>query len=205
MREHSVVSVARDGDGFAVTTGEGMLRARRLVLATGMRDELPAIPGIAEAWGREVAQCPFCHGHELTGRPIALLGEPPHVLFQEALLTRIASELTVIAPGDLVRVERTADGLRLELADGSARDAAGLFLAATPHQAAPFAEALGCGILPSGCVEVDGFGRTTVPGVYAAGDLAHTAAQPGPLVSLAAAIAAGQLAAVGLIRDALED
>jgi thioredoxin reductase len=206
VRDATVSTVERDDAGFAVTLDDGgELHARRVVLATGMRDDLPEIPGVADAWGREVAQCPFCHGHELTGKPVALLGEPPHVLFQQALLSRIASELTVLAPGSIARVQGAGGGLRLHLADGGVLDVAGLFLGATAHQGAPFAERLGCRILPSGCVEVDGNGRTTVPGVYAAGDLAHPVTQPGPLVSLAAAIAAGQLAAVGVIRDALDD
>ncbi len=205
VRDVSATAVARADEGFTVATADGrMLHTRRIVLATGMRDDLPDIPGLAEAWGREVAQCPFCHGYELSGRPVAVLGVPPHAAVQQAMLARIASEVTIIAPDTLARAERIDGGLALHLTDGGRREVAGLFLGAAARQSAPFAEELGCSILSSGCVEVDANGRTTVPGVYAAGDLAHVASLPGPLVSLAAAIAAGQLAAVGLVRDALE-
>lgn len=208
VRDARVMAIqrARAEAPFTVTTTSGdTLAARRVILATGMRDDLPDVSGIEQLWGREVAQCPFCHGYELTGRPIAVLGEPPHVLFQEAMLRRIGSEVTVFAPDAVVAVERTDAGVRLELADGTSREAAGLFVAAQPRQAAPFAAALGCTVLPSGSVEVDANGRTGVPGLYAAGDMAHPATQPGPVVSLAGAIAAGQLAAIGVVRDALED
>ena len=197
-------TVTQADGGFVVTTAEGArLRAGRVILATGMRDELPDIPGLAESWGREVAQCPFCHGHELRGRPVAVLGAE-HAVVQQTMLARIASEVTIVDPAELVRVERADGGLVLHLAGGGRHEVAGLFLGASARQSAPFAADLGCRILPSGGVEIDANGRTTVPGVYAAGDLAHTAAMPGPLVSLAAAIAAGQLAAVGVVRDALE-
>jgi len=202
LRDDEVVAVTGRAGGFAVTTAGGAVsQARALVLATGMRDDLPPIPGLAEAWGREVAQCPFCHGHELTGRPVGILGVEPHAGFMRGMLERIASHLIVIAPDDLVRVEPVPAGLRLHLGDGTAHDVGGLFVAATPRQAAPFAEQLGCRILPSGGVEIDELGRTSVPGVYAGGDLAHTAALPGPMVSIAAAIAAGQLAAASVVRD----
>ncbi|MFS0734663.1 NAD(P)/FAD-dependent oxidoreductase [Microbacterium sp. 1P10UB] len=205
VRDVSATAVTRTDEGFTVTDEDGrMLHTRRVVLATGMRDDLPDIPGLAEAWGREVAQCPFCHGYELRARPVAVLGVPPHAAFQQAMLARIASEVTVIAPDELVRAERIDGGLALHLTDGGRREVAGLFLGAAARQSAPFAQDLGCRILPSSGVEVDENGRTTVPGVYAAGDLAHLASAPGPLVSLAAAIAAGQLAAVGVVRDALE-
>jgi thioredoxin reductase len=206
VRDARVTAIERKADGFAVTLEEGdLLRARRVVLATGMHDELPDIPGTAEAWGREVAQCPFCHGHEFTGRALALIGEPPHVVFLQGMLARIASEVTVLGPGSVTRIDRVPEGLRLALRDGGILEVAGLFLGATPRQAAPFAETLGAVILPSGAVEVDANGRTGVPGLYAAGDMAQVPGQPGPLASLAASIASGQLAAVGVVRDALDN
>ena len=106
-------------------------------------------------------------------------------------------------PADVAAVVQVEGGLELRLAAGGTEQVAGVFTAATSTQRAPFATQLGCGILPSGGVEVDPLGRTTVPGVYAGGDMAHLAAVPGPMVSLAAAIASGQLAGASAVRDAI--
>ena len=70
-------------------------------------------------------------------------------------------------------------------------------------QRAPFAEQLGLTLNPSGCVEVDAFGRTSLPGVHAAGDMAHLAALPMPVQSVVAAAASGQTAAASLVAFAL--
>lgn len=203
LRDEAVLSIARDGDGFVVETAGEPLRARTVVLATGMRDELPPIPGLAAQWGRRVAQCPFCHGHEFAGQPIAILGSGQHAEMIGGMLRPIVSEFTVVDPMAVARVDGTPSGLTLRLDDGSALDVAGVFVAATSTQRAPFAAQLGCAVLESGCVEVDAMGATSVPGVYAAGDMAHTAALPGPMVSLAAAIASGQLAGASSVRDSV--
>ncbi len=73
----------------------------------------------------------------------------------------------------------------------------------TLAQAAPFAEQLGLALLPSGCVEVDAMGRTSLPGVHAAGDLAHVAALPMPMASVLTAAAAGQVAGAAMVAHLL--
>jgi thioredoxin reductase len=191
----------RDDGGFAAMTEDGVFAASVLILATGLRDELPPIPGLAEAWGREVAHCPFCHGHELSGRRIAILGSGAHAAAHRAMLSPIGSEVVVVDPGVVVGVDRVAGGLVLRLQDGEAIEVGGLFVQPTSTQRAPFAAQLGLRTLASGGVEVDPMGRTSVPGVFAAGDMAHTAAMPGPMASLAVAIAAGQLAAAAAVHQ----
>ncbi|WP_322410420.1 NAD(P)/FAD-dependent oxidoreductase [Microbacterium invictum] len=192
---------ARDGGGFAAMTEDGVFAASVLILATGLRDALPPIPGLAEAWGREVAHCPFCHGHELSGRRIGILATGAHAAMHRAMLAPIGSEVVVIDPAEATGVERVAGGLRVHQRDG--RDVAvdGLFVQPASTQRAPFAAQLGLSTLPSGGVEIDPMGRTSVPGVFAAGDMAHTAAMPGPMASLAVAIAAGQLAAAAAVHQ----
>jgi thioredoxin reductase len=204
LRDIGVRSIDVDAGGFVVTTADGArVSTRTIVLATGMRDALPPIPGLAEEWGGRVAQCPFCHGHEYSGLPIAVLGSGAHAAMIAGMLDPIVSEITILDPAVLERVTPRPDGLDLLITDGSIVAASGIFVAATSTQRAPFAEQLGCRLLESGCVEVDALGRTSVAGVYAAGDMAHVAALPGPMVSLAAAIASGQLAGAGSVRDAL--
>jgi thioredoxin reductase len=203
VRETPVTGVSGMLGGFEVSTRDGVETAARLVLATGMRDELPAVPGLASQWGKRVAQCPFCHGHEFAGERVAIVLEGEHAAMIERMLRPVVASAFIAAPAEIGAVTEIDGGLELALADGRTERVAGLFTAATATQRAPFAAQLGCGILPGGGVEIDAMGRTTVPGVYAAGDMAHVAAVPGPMVSLAAAIAAGQLAGASAIRDAI--
>ncbi|MFI8522949.1 NAD(P)/FAD-dependent oxidoreductase [Promicromonospora sukumoe] len=224
VREATATAVVPDGAGFRVEVGGEPVTTRGVVLATGLRDTLPEIPGLEPLFGTVAAVCPYCHGHELSGRPVAVLGSGPHVARVAFLLERIASRLTVLADGgDLdadtrtlladagvpVRPEpvkelvRTADGARVVLADGPDEEVGGIFVAAEFGQRAPFAEQLGLTLLSSGAVEVDAMARTSLPGVFAAGDMAHTAAMPGPMASVLMAAASGQLAAVSLDADLL--
>jgi thioredoxin reductase len=204
IRDAAVEGAGRDAGAFTVDVAGETLRALTLVLATGLHDELPAIPGLAAAWGREVAHCPFCHGHELSGERIAILGSGEHAARQAAMLERIASEIVVLETDAVQRVEPADRGLRLGLEDGSGLHVGGVFVTPISRQRAPFAAQLGLRMLASGCVEVDAMGQTSVPGVFAAGDMAHPAALPGPMASLAAATGAGQLAAAACVRMLVE-
>ncbi|WP_020014005.1 NAD(P)/FAD-dependent oxidoreductase [Promicromonospora sukumoe] len=224
VRDAAATAVVPDGAGFRVEVGGEQLTTRGVVLATGLRDTLPSIPGLEPLFGTVAAVCPYCHGHELSGKPVAVLGNGPHVARVAFLLERIASRLTILADGGeldadtralladagvAVRPEpvkelvATADGARVVLADGPAEEVGGIFVAAEFGQRTPFAEQLGLNLLPSGAVEVDAMARTSLPGVFAAGDMAHTAAMPGPMASVLLAAASGQLAAVSLDADLL--
>ncbi|MDT7640091.1 MAG: hypothetical protein QOC83_4379, partial [Pseudonocardiales bacterium] len=82
----SVTSARPDGSGFAVRTGDGRrFAARRLLLCTGLVDELPDIPGLRQRWGRDVLHCPHCHGWEVRDQPIGVLGTGPHAVRQALL------------------------------------------------------------------------------------------------------------------------
>jgi thioredoxin reductase len=81
-----VGSARRDGSAFAVTLADGRgVRARRLLVTTGLVDELPAIPGLAQRWGRDVLHCPYCHGWEVRDKRIGVLGTGPMALHQAHL------------------------------------------------------------------------------------------------------------------------
>lgn len=199
VRETTVRMVRDTGDGFVAETDSGPIEARTIVLATGLRDELPDIPGLQEAWGREVAACPFCHGHELAGRVIALVGEGPHLPVMVAMLSRIGSEVVTFAQ-EPTRIERIEGGLRLHLVAGGTAEVAGLFMHPPFVQAAPFAEQLGLELLPSGCIRIDALGQTSHPRVFAAGDLAHVAELPMPMASVLGSAAAGLTAGASAVR-----
>ena len=181
-------------DGHSETT-------RAVVLATGVTDELADIPGLVEQWGRRVAHCPFCHGHEFAGKRIGILApDPARLAHLSGLLRSISSNLVPVA--DVVRIAEHGDGLRLTLSDDSTVDVDGLFASSTVR-VSPLVAALGLEVGASGAVLIDPMGRTSRPGIYAAGDTAHVRELPGPMQSIATAIAAGMAAGATVAADAL--
>jgi thioredoxin reductase len=225
VRDVAAESISGAQDDFTVRLADGAeIRARRIVLATGVADELPAVPGLAELWGTRAFSCPFCDGHEHAGEPIAVIGAAARAEHLLGLLGRITGEITVypvdgpftdddrrmleergarVSPAPVQEVDLDGPDVRVTTADGSAT-VGGVFVASVEvRQRAPFAEQLGLRMLSSGAIEIDDFGATSVPGVLAAGDLAHRAALPGAMASVLLAAAAGQLAAIGLIRSQL--
>ncbi|HEY1133447.1 MAG TPA: NAD(P)/FAD-dependent oxidoreductase [Nocardioides sp.] len=224
LREARVATIAGDvATGFTATLEDGStVRARRVVLATGLVDELPATPGLDDLWGTVAAQCPFCHGHEFRDGHVVILGATAQQVHGTAMMRRIAGSISVLADDapmepavrsqleglgatlvetKVERFEPTGDGARVVLSDGSELAAVGVFVTPTFRQAAPFAEQLGLTQLPSGCIEIDDMGRTSLPGVFAGGDLAHRPAFPLPMPSVISAMAAGQMAGAAAVAD----
>jgi thioredoxin reductase len=232
VRDVRATEVADGGGRWRVTLDDAAsvevpeVPARRIVLATGLRDTLPDIPGLSDLWGDVVAHCPFCHGHELSGRHVGILGSGPHVARVALLLERIAARITVYADGaeldeatsgqlaqaavgvrpeKVSGVRRSSTGATVGLSNGAEEDVAGLFVSPALAQAAPFAQQLSLEMLPSGCIRVDELGRTSRQGIYAAGDLAHLATLPMPLASALTAASAGLLAATAAEQDLLAE
>lgn len=223
IRDVAVQGVAGVEGDFAVSLpGGGSASARTVILATGVADELPPVDGLAELWGVKAFSCPFCDGHEHAGRPIAVLGAAARAEHLIAMLGRVVGEITAVPAGAPYTDEETAalaargarvsgavvdavtragDDVIVRTADAD-HEVAGVFVASgTMRQRASFIAQLGLGMLESGAIEIDDFGRTSVPGVYAAGDLAHRATLPGPMAAVMMAATAGQLAAVGVIQS----
>jgi thioredoxin reductase len=212
-----VVSARQAERGFDVTLADGReARAARLVLATGVADELPPIPGMRERWGTTVLHCPYCHGYEVAGRELGVLGGHskaahlatllpdwgPTTLFTQGELEPDEEEAARLAARG-VRVERTpvvellgtAPELEaVRLSDGRVVALGAIFTGPRVRMASPLAEELGCAFDdgPMGpYIRVDDSKQTTVPGVYAAGDAAS------PMYNATLASAAGFLAGVG--------
>jgi thioredoxin reductase len=214
LREEQVSAVRPGGDAFSVEVGGEVVTARGIVLATGVRDTLPDKPGLAALFGGVVAHCPFCHGHEFAGQPIGILGVTGagHL---PGILAPVVSRITVLTDGAeldaplpdgvLLRTEPVTGvcaspvGARVSFETGPDEEVAGLYVSTAISPSAPFAEQLGLATLPSGCVEIDAMGRTSLPGVHAAGDMAHVSALPMPMASVLAAAASGQVAAASLV------
>jgi thioredoxin reductase len=92
-----VTALSRDGEGFAVQIGDRAVRARRLLVATGLRDELPDVPGLAERWGIDVLHCPYCHGWEVRDQRIGILATGPGAFHQALLFHQLSQHVTVLA------------------------------------------------------------------------------------------------------------
>ena len=181
--------------GFSVElAGSQPLSARRILIATGARDELPDIPGVAERWGRDFLHCPYCHGWEVRDQPIAVLGTKagsiPHALlvrqwsddvifFAHTVeptrdeLAQLRARGVHLVTGRVARLVIETDRLTgVEMVDGRvfARNAVFIRPVNTPHQDGRWAE-LGCVVDDSGFIVVDATGRTSVSGVWAAGNV----------------------------------
>ncbi|MBD0741097.1 NAD(P)/FAD-dependent oxidoreductase [Streptomyces sp. CBMA152] len=106
------VSARRVAGGFVVSTASGReLRARRLLVTTGLVDELPEVPGLRERWGRDVLHCPYCHGWEFRDAPIGVLGGRPASLHQTLLLRQWSSRVTLFLPAGAALAEKDSERL----------------------------------------------------------------------------------------------
>ncbi|UQY34237.1 NAD(P)/FAD-dependent oxidoreductase [Pseudomonas fulva] len=207
--------VQRDGDGFLVTLRGGQeLATRRLILAGGVRDELPAIEGLAERWGRHVFHCPYCHGYELDQGRIGVLAVSPlsihHAMmlpdwgsttfFLNGAFVPDAEQLEQLARrGVVVEPDRVqsigGERVDVNLADGRSVALDGLFVMPRTHQGNSLATQLGCTLLegPMGLyLQTGETQETTVPGVFACGDAALAAG------SVALAVGTGARAGAGV-------
>jgi thioredoxin reductase (NADPH) len=93
----AVTGAVRDDDGFTVTLAEGPpVRARRLLVTTGLVDELPDVPGLAERWGRDVLHCPYCHGYEVRDQAIGVLATGPMAVHQALLFRQLSAQVTLL-------------------------------------------------------------------------------------------------------------
>jgi thioredoxin reductase len=219
----TATELVSDGDGgFRVLLAdERRISARRLLFTTGLRDELPDIPGLRDRWARDVLHCPYCHGHEVRDRRLAVLGGTPGAVRYAQILRQWTDDLVYFTPPNtLTTAERTElaaraisvidgtmeqliideDQLRgVQLDDGRVVPRDALFV---PPRLVPnnhLLVGLGCDVDGDGWITTDDTGRTTVPGVWAAGNVVDPRAQ------VITAAGAGSAAAIALNADLVED
>lgn len=209
--------------GFVVRVAGGRtMTARRILMATGVGDELPDVPGVRQRWGKDLLHCPYCHGWEVRDQPLGLLGALTGSA-QHALLVRQWSDDVVffvhtyhlmpaeqrqlearrirVVSGEVARLVVEDDRLTgVELTDGRvvARTAVFVRPGNLPHDDGLLA-GLGCERNEAGFPLVDGTGLTSVPGVWAAGNVADPRAQ------VITSAGAGSAAAIAINADLVQE
>jgi thioredoxin reductase len=220
----TVASAEPVDGGFRVLLDDGRsVRARRLLVATGLVDELPDVPGLAERWGRDVVHCPYCHGWEVRDQAIGVLASGPFAVHQALLFRQLSADVVLfqhtlgaiederlaargiaVVEGEVVGLEVTGDrltGVRLRSGEVVPRQA----LAVQPRYAArasfglPSTDVAMNGHVIGSAVAADPTGATAVPGMWVAGDVANLRG------TVIGAAAAGVSAATAINADLVEE
>lgn len=218
-----VLLVEEKNGCFFVTTASGeRFEGKKLLLATGLKDALPSIKGLAECWGISVIHCPYCHGYEYRSQPTGLLLNGESILEKTKLIRNWTSDLTVLTNGHAVlgnsdRNVLLRNGVSLIekpiillahnkgyldhvlFEDNTKLYVKALYAPPAVEQQSWISEKLGCRMTSAGHIEVSNFQQTSVPGIYAAGDNAT------PFRSISAAVAAGSIAGAFINHELIDE
>ncbi|EFH88319.1 NAD(P)/FAD-dependent oxidoreductase [Ktedonobacter racemifer] len=219
-----VTGIRHADDSFEITTEKGdLLSAKTVLLATGLKEILPTIDGLHDYYGKSVFSCPYCDGWELKEKPLVVIAEEGQQAFHMAkIVWNWSHDLLLCTNGHQILTEAQQETLRkkgiqvvedritalvgkhgqlerIVFATQEEKRREGGFVTSQLLQASPFGEVLSCEMNVMGGIVTDPLGRTTVPGVYAAGD-----ALVGVPHQLIIAAAAGSRAAAGVNTDLTE-
>lgn len=216
--------VCREKDNlFIMETKSGKsVSAHKLIFASGIKDLLLEIPGFKECWGKSMIHCPYCHGYEFRGKTTALLAHGERGMHLASLISNLTDALTIVTndenPGFTdeemaklkhhridVNVKAVTEVLHkngnlygLKLADDSVIDVDVAYSALHFVQNSTIPESMGCEINKFGFIAVDNFQRTSIPGIYAAGDCTSF------FRSVASAVGAGNTAGAIVNKELTE-
>lgn len=221
----SVGSIQKQENAFAAILSDGKsVSVRKVILAEGIQDRFPDIPGIKELWGKSVFHCPFCHGYEVRGKKLALLSDAtfaPHML---PMIRGLSKDLVLLTNGlenldaefinkleknqvpwvsqKITRLESESENLKLvHFADGRKLALDGIFMTPIlPFQIkSSLGASLGCEWTEMGFYKVGMKYETTVPGVFAAGDASTM------MHSVLMASSAGSMAGAAAVHEILAE
>ncbi|WP_196858181.1 NAD(P)/FAD-dependent oxidoreductase [Pedobacter sp. CAN_A7] len=206
------VKAIKTDTGFLVSTRAGTtFQAKKLILASGIKDMLPDIPGFSNAWGISVIHCPYCHGYEYRDQLTGIYANGDRALHLASLVGNLTNELTILTNGPAEFTQEQSDLLarrhipvlespilaieqqnghlqQLILKDGTHLPMKALYAAVPFVQHTDIPLSLGCEMTTSGHLQVDSFQKTTIPGVWACGD------NSSPMRAVSNAVATGALA-----------
>ena len=202
----------KTSEGFKIETQAGdTFIAKKLIFATGIKDQIPAIPGFAACWGISVIHCPYCHGYEYKNQPTGILANGEAAMHYASLVNNLTPNLTIFTKGpstftgeqlrqldrhnipvvetEVVAFEHREGYIdRVVLQDHASVPIQALYASIPFVQHSDIPASLGCTLTEEGRIETDSFQQTTVPGVFACGDNASK------MRSVAGAVASGNLA-----------
>lgn len=188
------IKAEKTATGFTLTTeAGGTFTARKLVLATGIKDIMPDIKGFSECWGITVVHCPYCHGYEVRQQKTAIMANGDRAFHLATMVRNLTDDLTILTNGkpdfsseqshkldahNITLIDKEISEIThhngqiqtLVFRDGSRQDFQAMYAALPFVQHSDIAETLGCGLTEVGYLKVDDFHQTTIEGVYACGD-----------------------------------
>lgn len=209
--------------GFVIATETGQeFQAKKLIVATGIKDSIPDIKGFAQCWGISVIHCPYCHGYEVRGKKTGIMANGEKAVHIASLVNNLTDNITVLTTGKAeLNEEQTAKLTRhnirlietkvveIEHANGQVKNV--IFDNGTKEQfdavyaAIPFTQhsdipvALGCELTEQGHIKVDQFQKTTIAGVFACGDNSSM------MRSVANAVSAGNMAGAMVNKELTDE
>ncbi len=219
----AVGKLKKTDNSVEVSTESGAsFSGNKLIIATGLTDVLPTIPGFKECWGNSIIHCPYCHGYEYRDQKTGILASGEQAMEMVKLIDHWTKDLTLFLNGknDLLpehhelildKGVRIIDGTIQEviqeqgklqylvMADGSQEYLDALYARVLTQQRIRSIAELGCSLTEMGLLEVDMFGKTKVKGVYAVGDCAH------PMRSVATAVYSGNIAGAMINKELIDE
>lgn len=209
-------------DVFKIATSNGdTFTAKKLILATGLKDQMPDIPGYAECWGISVIHCPYCHGYEVKHEKTGILANGDGGFEYAKMISNWTNDLTIFTNGpseftpeqseklsghNIQIVEKAIASLvhengkieKIVFEDHSEEKITAIYSRPAFKQHSEIPAQLGCALTETGLLKLENFQQTSIPGVYAAGDNSHMAR------SVALAVSAGSMAGAMLNRELIE-
>lgn len=187
--QDKVITAEKKEGHFLLGTASGQqFTTRSIILATGVKDVLPDIEGVQKLWGNKIIHCPYCHGWENKDTPVAIVVNGEDAFHITMMVHNLNKDLVVLTNGKstipeklpvtviekvIQRMEEDGEGLKITFADGSTLHKAAAYMRGKVMFHNELAQQLGCELTEAGSVKVDATYQTTVPYVFAAGDLSH--------------------------------
>jgi len=209
--------------GFDITAKSGQkFSAKKLIIASGIKDLMPELKGFAACWGISVVHCPYCHGYEIRNQKTALMANGARAFHLASLVNNLTKELTILTHGkpdfkpeemaklnkQQIKIEQKnvseiihQNGYvgKVIFDDGSEEEFSAIYAAVPFEQHSAIPHLLGCELTEAGHIKVDAFQATTVQGIYACGDSAAM------MRSIATAVYTGNLAGAMINKELVDE
>jgi len=219
----TALSAGKNENGFEIITANGTAYStKKIIVATGVLDIMDDIKGFAECWGISILHCPYCHGYEVQDRPMGIIANGDMAFEMCKIIQHWSQSLTLFCNGkstlsdeqhqqltghNISVVEKEIEQLihdngyvkHLAFKDGSMQSVDAIFSRLAFEQHTDIPEKLGCAINEQGYLQIDAFQKTSIAGLYAAGDC--TTMMRALSVAVSMGMAAGAMANKELIEE----